>query len=343
MPDFFRERLRRDLSRLTTPSGRVDIARMMAGWSSDQEWVRTSLRLPPAERRRVLAELGRETFQRDWGRYASELRGNTENLDFLWSRDEREELLCQHTELLFAGVADRVAFGDPAESRQALDEVDFSGLENIESAHACGNGIMMLSVHQSHPAFGLNHSALEKMEFCIVFHETADDSSGLSAMLQGISHRVDLLRATPSSVRRMLRMLGRGGCVAIYNDFVFPESQGVATGLFGQRVWISRSAVAIALRTRAAVVPVTIARQYPPDTGRVRVEMFEPLPLEDLDRGSDGDVKRAAFRLGIATECLIRRHPAQWTLWNTLLHRGARAEAAQSTCAADDLNVTPLS
>jgi hypothetical protein len=37
-------------------------------------------------------------------------------------------------------------------------------------------------------------------------------------------------------------------------------------------------------------------------------------------------VLHAGLQFGIATECLIRRHPSQWSLWNTLEHRWREAE-----------------
>ena len=60
MPDFFRKRFERDLTRLAAADGQVDIARLLASWSSDRSWAAAALRVPPVQRREILAELGRD-------------------------------------------------------------------------------------------------------------------------------------------------------------------------------------------------------------------------------------------------------------------------------------------
>jgi lauroyl/myristoyl acyltransferase len=331
MPDFFRKRLQQDLARFAAPDGHVDVARMLASWSSDRNWAAAALREPPARRRQILAELGRETFDRDWGRYAAQLRYNTRDLDFLWPGDERRTLLRRHTELLFAAVADQVGFCDPNETRRILDDVVVSGTEHLRDAQAAGRGTMIVSVRQSHPGFAFKHSCMAGLACYAIYHEDGETRASFPALLQGISDRVQLLNASSGSVRRILEALRQNQCVTFYNDFVFPESLGVPTGLFGKRVLISRAAVAIALRARASVVPATIARQYPPGSGHVSVEFYKPLPLEDLDGRRPQDVLQAGLRFGIATECLIRRYPSQWILWNTLDYRWRAAQDSIAT------------
>jgi lauroyl/myristoyl acyltransferase len=331
MPDFFRERLERDLVREAAADGHVDIARLLASWSSDRSWAAAALRVPPAQRRQILAELGRETFDRDWGQYAVQLRFNTRDLEFLWPGEQRQTLLRRHTELLFAAVADQVGFCDRDETRQILDDVVVSGTDHLRDSQAAGRGTMIVSVRQSHPGFAFKHSCMAGLSCYAIYHEDGETRANFPALLQGISDRVELLNASPGSVRRILAALRQNQCVTFYNDFVFPESLGVPTGLFGKRVLISRSAVAIALRARATVVPATIARQYPPGRGHVSVEFYKPLPLEDLDGRCPEDVLQAGLRFGIATECLIRRYPAQWILWNTLEHRWRQADNSITT------------
>ena len=85
MPDYFRNRLHRDLKRFSTPAGFVNIANMLAVWAADSDWTRVAIKMPPTERRNMLAELGGETFDRDGGRYATSLRNNTSGLGFICS------------------------------------------------------------------------------------------------------------------------------------------------------------------------------------------------------------------------------------------------------------------
>ena len=57
---------------------------------------------------------------------------------------------------------------------------------------------------------------------------------------------------------------------------------------------------------------------------KIRVEFFPPLPFDDLGN-SQRDQMMAAMRLSVATECLIRRYPVQWTHWTSLTHRWREA------------------
>lgn len=77
--------------------------------------------------------------------------------------------------------------------------------------------------------------------------------------------------------------LSSGGCVAIYADYLYPGTPGTVSALFGGPVLISSAAVSVALRSGAAVIPVSVARGSPPGAGGVQVQIGTSLPLADLD------------------------------------------------------------
>jgi lauroyl/myristoyl acyltransferase len=140
-------------------------------------------------------------------------------------------------------------------------------------------------------------------------------------LLDGLRERVELLPTTAAALRPMLARLATGGCVAIYADYLYPGTPGAVSALFGGPVMISSAAVSVALRSGAAVIPVSVARVSPPEGSGVQVQIGTALPLDDLDPRDPASREAAALRFGIAMECLIRRHPSVWRLWATLCHR----------------------
>lgn len=147
-------------------------------------------------------------------------------------------------------------------------------------------------------------------------------------LLDGLRDRVELLPTTAAALRPMLSRLAGGGCVAIYGDFLYPGTPGTLSALLGGPVFVSSAAVSVALRTRAPVIPVSVARRWPPEDGGVHVRIGAPLPLDDLDARDPAVRDSAAVRFGMAMECLIRCHPDVWRLWATLRYRWHSAAGA---------------
>ncbi len=126
----------------------------------------------------------------------------------------------------------------------------------------------------------------------------------------------------------MLSRLASGGCIAIYGDYLYPGTPGTLSMLFGKNVLISSAAVSLALRTGAAVIPVSVARQWPPESGGVTVRFGSPLPLRELDPREPAARDMAAALFGMAMELVIRRDPAVWRLWPALRYRWRTAAEA---------------
>ncbi len=328
MRDKLLRRLQRGVERLPTSDPANGLTCLLTDWLADAAWVEMARRVPPPDRRLLLAEVGAFVFDRDCGGYASHVRRSTQGLDYIWPPTTREALLRRHCEFLLATLSDILAFGDAMETAAALEEVELHGLEHVRTAQDAGRGLLFLSAHQSHPAFAFKHRQFDGMPISAVANLSRNSGDSLSMLLAGVSDRVRLLPVSPAAVRQMLQCLKSGEGVAIYADYLYPHSGGVTSCLFGRSVTISSSAVAIALRTGAAVIPVTVARRWPLGVGGVDVQFFAPLSLANIDPREDASVLRAAARFGVAVEALIRRFPAQWRLWATLEYRWAIAADA---------------
>jgi len=324
MRDFIRDRWEEDLRTMQSPSGNVDISCLVASWCEDAAWITNVRNLSPNERRRRLAELGAKTFECDLGRFATELRWNTRTLNDLWSSKERDQVLEKHVELLFASASDTIDFLVPAEIQWTKQQVEVSGFEHVEESVALGKGIVLLGAYQCHPGFLFYHPLLADLKIAAVQH--VENATGETAKALTEDRRVLLLPDTRASVRTMLELLKQGQCIMLYNDFVYPAVTPIKSPLFGRMVLISRALLSIAVKTGASVVPFAIARQWPLDRDEVRLDFFPRLPLAGFDYTCEEHLQTAALVFGLATECLIRRYPAQWRLWNSLELRWQQAE-----------------
>jgi lauroyl/myristoyl acyltransferase len=313
-------RVERDLVALSTDDPTNALPCLIYDWLRDKTWIDEALKIPAIERRAWLADAGGRAFDSDAGGYASFLRNTTASLGYIWTADELEVILRRHTQELLVNLSDMLDFRF-GQLDAMLDQVTVTGAEHFQEVLATGRGVMALAVHQSHPAFGFFHPAWNDMAISAVAKLGDRKAAHTSMLLDGLRERVELLPTTAAALRPMLTRLATGGCVAIYADYLYPGTPGTVSALFGGPVLISSAAVALALRTGAAVIPVSVARVWPPENGGVQVQIGTGLPLGDLDPRDPASREAAALRFGITMEFLIRRHPSVWRLWATLAHR----------------------
>lgn len=325
-------RVERDLADLPSTNPANALPGLLYDWLRDETWAAAAMNIPSAERRAWLAGAGAAAFAHDWGGYASFLRKLTGPLEDVWPADALTEIFCRHTQWLLANLSDILDFrhGQP----DALwDDVTVTGAEHLRDALAAGRGVMVLSAHQSHPGFGFFHPAWKELGISTVANLGDRGAPHSSMLLDGLRKRVELLPTTPAALRPMLARLSGGGCVAIYSDFLYPGTPGTVSALLGGPVLVASAAVSVALRTGAMVIPLSVARNWPPEDGGVEVRIFPPLPLADRDPRTPQSHELAALLFGLTIEGLIRRNPSVWRLWATLRHRWRLGQEAsqQST------------
>ena len=325
MPDFILDRWSKDVCKLRSPRGNVDIPTMISGWLEDAEWITTVRSLPQDERRYRLGIIGKRTFDCDTGRFATQLRWNTRTLNYLWPSKERNQILRRHVELLFASASDTIDFLDQHGAQRVASQAKVSGFNHLEEALRSGRGVILIGAYQCHPGFLLYHPFLTDRRIAAVQHSESKTSGHAPAGLPGV-RRVAILPDSLASVRTILELLRIGQCIVLYNDFIYPTVAPIKSPLFGRMVLISRALLSIALKTGASVLPFAIARQWPLEKAQVHLDFFPRLPLAGLDDTNAEHLETAACIFGLATECLIRRYPAQWRLWNTLEYRWQQAK-----------------
>jgi lauroyl/myristoyl acyltransferase len=329
MLDFFDNSLRSFLQSGTPGVGSSPawLVTRIRRWSATPEWSTAARRLRPTEQVEVFAELGRRVFDSDLANYRTDLELNTRRVACLGSARRRRELLREHCAFLFISLLDALVLSDERARDDVLRDVEVRGVEQGDASLAAGRGAILLGCLQTHSGFGLRHPRLAHWKFGVVRHQSATDGYPLGWAEKTYGENVDFVPTTSAGVERLFACLKARGCVAVQNDFSYPQTIGLPGTLFGRPVLVSRSLVKLILRTRAPVLPVNVVRLEPFASRRIRVEIHPPLPLDDLTESKE-DQRIAALRLSVATECLIRRYPVQWTHWTLLEYRWREAEAA---------------
>lgn len=300
--------------------GNIDWLTVLDGCLEDPETVSLLGRIPSAERRGLLAETGRAVYRRDLGNFAAELSYNTDSLIQSGQLPDFGEQREDHSACLFASLSDGLDFLSRAgaEEHLAQTRIDVQGLSHLEP-FLRKRGILLVSVFQSH--FGYMAPLLETLGKVALVRKPQGEEGPDYFPKQMLEWRdtLEVIPATAAGGMRLFQTLRNGGVVGLYNDFLYPDARAVRGFLFGQHVPVSRALLLMIQKSGAVVVPMAVARCLPVEEDRVQVCFFPPLPASLSPEGAtEADL---AFQLSLATECLIRRFPVQWRLWNTLRMR----------------------
>jgi lauroyl/myristoyl acyltransferase len=278
----------------------------------------------PRQQVETLVGLARRAFETDIGDVRTEIERNLRHDNSLRSASTLAKRMRSHAEFLFVSLLDPVILADDAARADAMTRVELLGQRHAQAALSSGMGAIFMSCHQTHTAFGLRHLQAGNSRFTVVRNPSDAEVYPAGWVERGYGPYVELVPATIAGAGRLLGALEAGYFAALHGDFSYPETLAVPGSLFGRPVLFSRSLMRLILRSRVPVYPASVVRLQPFTSRRVRVEVFPPLPLADLS-DSKPDCLRAALRLSVAIECLIRRHPVQWAHWTLLEHRWQQA------------------
>ena len=295
-------------------------------WSATHEWRITARRLAPDEQVAVMARLGHAVFDEDLGNYRTALEFNTQTVGGLGGPRARRELLREHCAFLFVSLLDALVLSDDRARAEAFENVEVVGYQHAEAALNTGRGAILLGCLQTHTGFGLRHPRLAQWKVTMVRPASAGDAYAPHWAEDSYGETVDFAPISPEGLARLLARLKVNGCVAVQNEFLYPQTVGLSGMLLGRPALVSRSLVKLILRTRAPVLPVNVVRLQPFSSRKICVEIHPPLPFDDLAE-CRLDRESAALRLSVATECLIRRYPMQWTHWTALAQRWQEAQS----------------
>ena len=200
--------------------------------------------------------------------------------------------------------------GRPRE--EILAQVEFEGLEHLESARAAGRGVLFVAAH-------IGHWEIHAVAHSLAYGRVSVVARPLDNPL--LDARLTRLRTlggnTVISKRKalgaVLKALRSGEGVAILIDQNVQEQDGIFVDFFGRKAATTTVAAALTLKTGCALVPTRTVLH--PD-GRCRVIYERPV---GLSAAPDRTVAVAALTqlLTSVIERWVRDTPEQW-LW---IHR----------------------
>ena len=123
---------------------------------------------------------------------------------------------------------------------------------------------------------------------------------------------------SPASIRRMMRVLMRGGFAGFVADYDFTD-MGAPVALFGVETTLPTGPVKLARATGAPIIPVIAVRDDAPRDGGTRDQRYafhfeDPISVTRTD-DEDADVDAGLRRVADVLEHYIARSPDQWVMF----------------------------
>lgn len=188
--------------------------------------------------------------------------------------------------------------------------VEYDGIEHLQAARARGKGVIILTMHLgAWEVLSFAHSALhEPLSFLV----RPIDNARVEEMVEQRRGRFGNRPINKKvAARSALRVLREGGTLGILADLNTQRHEGIFVPFFGHLACTTAGVATLALRTDAAVIPVSA----PWDEKRQRFVFRGESPLEPIRTGDEKlDVEVNTAQYARAIERHIRAHPEQW-LW----------------------------
>ena len=182
--------------------------------------------------------------------------------------------------------------------------MEIEGIEHYRQAVEAGSGVITAVPHLGNWEIGARLAALESTPLLAVAENLGDEELEEWFVDVRAQMGIDIVLADGSSavVSRLAGALAANGVIALLSDRDI-SGKGAEVEFFGERTRLPTGAVALSLRTGAALLP---AAAYAKRKRGHRVVVKPPLELPTRNIG-DG-VQALAYAL----EDLIREAPTQW-------------------------------
>ncbi len=189
------------------------------------------------------------------------------------------------------------------------ENVSIEGWHHLTKAVADGSGVIIASAHLGNFEVAAQVLALRGIKMTI-FVEAFDSTPflrNIAKLRQG--NGASILPVSTGALKKGLQILRNGGTIGIVCDRDI-QGNGLKVSFFGEETSVPSGAVSLALRTRAAIVPIFSVRK---SCNRFAI-YIEP-PLELVDTGNRTQSVRANLENLISTmERYIRQYPEQWVV-----------------------------
>jgi len=212
-----------------------------------------------------------------------------------------------------------------------LANVEIQGKSHAERAFAQGKGVIFFGPHCG--SFELGPQALAEVYGPITAIYRPARQPSLAALELATRQRPQLkvLPASLSAIKAMHKALKGNQAVALLTDQVPPEGLGVWAPFFGKPAYTMTLAARLALRSGAAVLPVSCER-LPKGRGYI-VKIWPPL---DTGVGVDKpNLLDVVTRINQAIEAIVTSQPGQY-LWGYGRYKTPRQEVPPQEMAKKD-------
>ena len=194
---------------------------------------------------------------------------------------------------------------------QMRARVEFSGEQRVEDAHALGRGVLLVTGHFGYWEINALVHALRMPPLAVLAR--ALDNPYLHALLERVRTTTgNSVIYRKGAVRRVLRVLGNNGAIAMLIDQHMQGADAVVVEFFNRPASTTSALAAIAVRTGAPVIPVFA---LPLSGGRFRMVYEHPVEPPQSDKPEA--FKDFTQRCTDVLEMYVRRYPDLW-LW---MHR----------------------
>jgi KDO2-lipid IV(A) lauroyltransferase len=204
--------------------------------------------------------------------------------------------------------------------RWVLENVEISGLEHWEAAHARGKGVIFITSHLGNweaMAAGFSISGAHGVRDLLIVTKHLKPE-WLHQSFQGNRLKAGV-RGTyePKTMREVLRELSRNGTVGFVLDQYAGAPIGVRVPFFGVPVGTLLAPAVVARRTGAAVLPAFCFRD---SNGRLRVRVGKEFSWLTGANSHEELARNTALWVSSIEES-VRSHPEQW-LWSHRRFKG---------------------
>lgn len=186
---------------------------------------------------------------------------------------------------------------------------EVKGWDHYHKAMKKGKGTLVLTAHMGNWESLPVISGMSSYPVNIVYRPL--DSAPLNRFFEvsrsRFGGRMISARRSSQAMRKIVKRLYNGECVAMLMDQSVNYRRGVATDFFGRTVPTNGGMAIIARKTRSPVIPLFSVRT---DKGFL-LEFGEEIPFTNTgDKTKDIEVNTQAYNDAI--ESFIRRYPVQW-------------------------------
>ncbi len=192
---------------------------------------------------------------------------------------------------------------------ELASRVDMTAADTVDRLREQGRAVILVGAHVGHNEAGAAAVAERGWKISVV----ADDTSfrELFALLQEQRERWGVRLIPWTSLRELYMALRRRETVGLLVDWGY-RTDGVPVRLFGEWTTLPAGPAALAARTGAVILPITI-RMVP--GGRYVASTDAPI---EIASGEPPDVARAMQAVADAVERSIRANPGQWWVFKPM-------------------------